>query len=575
MDVDGANGPSVTVVGDEADSNLLDMPPSKLLTHRVKHILKAFTSNRKRRNATDAKERKRLEKEKEKEEKTRRRADKETNWSKREKTEYARTIQANGIPLRRNPLTGETEEDWDNLHARSALHNKSAAAMQAFYQDFIMVIRYMAAVKMRTTHDEKIDDSLLHGFTDAQMSEKAADLHVTGMAARRIWERVTTFEMLRREVLTQGGLDTVLSRATPVGYGFPSWWLVPQFDVALLRAVDKHGFGKWHSVCTDPTMPFMEAAKSYLGAEGFARLVASGSQGKDDDDDDFDRDDDDGKGALSNFGLPTEKVLWKRVQHLVAVATGSTDAALGGAATSAPPGRLNGKRGKTAAMDVDEDDFDNSASGNKKKRRRDAGANDAASDLADPTAKRPRGAAAAEDVKIDFDSNGQPILPINIKGVLTVESLGTIHPSASFHNEKYIWPLNFVSKREYLSTVSLDGKTKYKCEILESSEGTPLFRVTPEDAPGQVYEASSASQAWKLVLDQISKVRPDAKRNSVSGPEYFGYGHPKISELIAKLPGNEACARYHAAQAPFPAPNRKKRDGRRHDDDVEEMDQDD
>jgi hypothetical protein len=538
------------------------MPPSKLLTHRVKHLLKAFSSTRRKRNQSEQKEKKRLEKEKEKEEKHRRRVDKESSWSKRERSEFTRTIQANGVPLKRNAATGEFEEDWDGLHARSHLHNKSVNALQRYYAEFSVTCRYLAAVK-NAGPEERIDESLMAGLTEAQLADRAAEYHLTPMAARRIWERISTFDTLRRDVLTQGGLDAKLSKATPTGYGLMSWWLIPQFDVALLRAVDKHGFGKWGMVCSDPTLPFGAAAKANMPPEVYARLSAASAQKPKEMDEDVDEDkemDEDAKDLWSAF-LPSEKLLWKRVQYLVQLATTDPLSASG----TGSIGRANGKK-KSAALSAaynpamgDPAEEDEEGRSNKK-RRRDA----PEPELPDSVAKRPRlnAQGAESDIKIELDAEGQPILPIVIKGVLSIENLGSINPSQAFHSEKYIWPVGFVSKREYASAVVPDGRTHYKCEILASPEGNaPLFRVSAEDDPSLVCEASSASQAWKLVLDRVNKVKADSsKRSSVSGPEYFGYGHAKVAELIARLPGADACIRYHAAQAPIDTPKRKKRE---------------
>ena len=594
MDVDSAvpsasttpAPPVLTGIPEGVDpATLLDMPPSKLLTHRVKHLLKAFSSTRRKRNQTEQKEKKRLEKEKEKEEKHRRRVDKESSWSKRERSEFTRTIQANGVPLRRNPATGEFEEDWEGLHARSALHNKSVNALRGYYADFAITCRYLAAVK-NAGPEEKIDEGLMGGLTEAQLTDRAAEYHLTPMAARRIWERISTFDTLRREVLTQTGLEAKLARATPTGYGLMAWWLIPQFDVALLRAVDKHGFGKWAHVCTDPALPFGAAAKANMAPDVYAAAAAKPVKKEvEDEDDDKDQDDDTTKDLWSSF-LPSEKLLWKRVQYLVQLAT--TDP-LSAAAMAGSTGRANGKK-KAAAMAayaaaaaggadlLAEEDEEGRAM---KKRRRDVPLAAAEAEIPDSVAKRPRFSAQDSEVKLEFDEAGNPIMPIVIKGVLAVESLGVINPASAFHSEKYIWPVGFVSKREYASAVIPDGRTHYKCEILASPEGTPLFRVSAEDDPSVVCEASSASQAWKLVLDRVNKVKIDSsKRSSVSGPEYFGFGNPKIAELIAKLPGADACIRYHAAQAPIDTPKRKKREradngtAARYDDDAYEEDDD-
>lgn len=589
----------------EDTSNLLDMPPSKLLTHRVKHLLKALHTARRKRGL-DGK-RGPVGTRGGDSEKYRRKGDKE-NWSKREKSEYARLLQHNGIPLRKNASTGEWEEDWDELHARSQLHNKSAASMLAFYPDFQVACKYLAATKVKGL-DEKIDTSLLNGMTEAQMAEKSAEYHMTGMAAKRVWERITTLDTMRRHVLGDG-VEAKIARTAQPGYGFPPWWTVPQFDVALLQAVDKHGFGKWKRVIADPTLPFLEAAKANLDPEQFAKLTedaaaatnptakktGAAEKDKEEADEDFDKEDDDPKDALSSF-LPSEKLLWKRVQQMVTAAMSPASESNGRAngkkkqaTLSSFVGSSDGANSSGAAGDENNDMAVDDTPANKKKRRRgataaaDAKANPAAStsnastsgasdnkdDLYDPVPKRPRGAAPlVDEVKIDFDASGNPILPINVKGVLSIESLGTINPDSAFHSEKYIWPVGYRSKREYASALTPEGRTRYTCEILASPDGTaPLFRVSAEDDPTMVCEASSPSSAWKLVLERVNKIRTDAnKRASVSGPEYFGYGHPKVAELIAKLPGAEACARYHAAQVPVPPPQRKKRDRSGHNDD--------
>lgn len=578
--VGNAAAPIASILEDT--SSLLDMPPSKLLTHRVKHLLKALHTARRKRGLDGKRGRGG-----DAGEKYRRKGDKE-NWSKREKGEYARLLQQNGIPLRKNDA-GEWEEDWEELHARSQLHNKSAASMLSFYPDFQQACRFLAATKAMKGADDKIDESLLHGMTEEEMATKSAEYHMTGMAARRVWERITTLDTMRRQVLGPG-VEAKVARAPAPGYGFPAWWTVPQFDVALLQAVDKHGFGKWQRVVVDPALPFMEAAKANLGPEQFAKLTedsaaaAAGKANAKDDkdgDDDLDKEDEDPKDSLSAF-MPSEKLLWKRVQTIINAAT-------------TEPGR--GKKGKQASITAytteageengNEMAVDEPAANKKKRRRGEAGAAAAAPSTAgedpataDPTAKRARGTAApVEEVRVDFDADGKPILPINIKGVISIESLGRINPAPAFHSEKYIWPVGFRSKREYASSLTADGRTRYICEILENADGTgPLFRVTAEDDPTLVCEASSPSQAWKLVLERVNKIKSDAnKRASVSGPEYFGYGHPKIAELIAKLPGAEACARYHAAQVPLP-PQRKKRDrdasSSRHVDDDDNYDDD-
>ena len=49
---------------------------------------------------------------------------------------------------------------------------------------------------------------------------------------------------------------------------------------------------------------------------------------------------------------------------------------------------------------------------------------------------------------------------------------------------------------------------------------------------------------------RINERKPEqAKRTSVSGPEYFGFGFPAIADLIAKLPNAEKCNKYKGPDA--------------------------
>lgn len=44
--------------------------------------------------------------------------------------------------------------------------------------------------------------------------------------------------------------------------GLPKWWQVTTHDIALLKGIDKHGYGRWEEVCSDPDLPFFAIAQS-------------------------------------------------------------------------------------------------------------------------------------------------------------------------------------------------------------------------------------------------------------------------------------------------------------------------
>jgi len=146
-------------------------------------------------------------------------------------------------------------------------------------------------------------------------------------------------------------------------------------------------------------------------------------------------------------------------------------------------------------------------------------------------------------VNVKRDEEGNIIFPIEL-GVLTIDSLGEIVEKPNFHNDKYIWPVGFKSRREYTSSVDVNKRCSYVCEIQDGGD-RPIFVVTDPDDSENLVKANSASSAWKQILERINtKKTSDTKRSSVSGPEYFGFGLHQVAELISKLPGSEKCVRY-------------------------------
>lgn len=143
--------------------------------------------------------------------------------------------------------------------------------------------------------------------------------------------------------------------------------------------------------------------------------------------------------------------------------------------------------------------------------------------------------------------DGSFVMPVRM-GVLTIESLGRIEPyRKGFHNERAIYPIGFRSRRHFTSMVDVERQCDYICEIIDSGDDYPLFRVTCEDLPGHVFEETSASGCWCRILKVIRERTPEERRRShvsVSGPEYFGFVNPLVLEMIQELPGADLCERY-------------------------------
>jgi len=137
------------------------------------------------------------------------------------------------------------------------------------------------------------------------------------------------------------------------------------------------------------------------------------------------------------------------------------------------------------------------------------------------------------------DNEGNPILPVTIKGA-TIVNLGKIvHDRPLFHSKQYLWPAGFKSTRR-LPAIESDEYTTYVSEIIDSGDAAPVFRVTPEDSPDMVFEHHTSSGVWTQTLKAIKK----KSTVSVSGPEMFGYASPTIQMLFQELPNAGKCSKY-------------------------------
>ena len=135
--------------------------------------------------------------------------------------------------------------------------------------------------------------------------------------------------------------------------------------------------------------------------------------------------------------------------------------------------------------------------------------------------------------------------PIRITDRVTIESLGEIvWERDSFHNERHIFPVGYKSSREFASRVDPNGRTYYDSEILDGGD-TPLFRVTPRDAPHLRVERESASGVWVAIANAVNAIRGGQRSKvTVSGTEMYGLSHPLVSILIQELPGVERLRKF-------------------------------
>lgn len=143
--------------------------------------------------------------------------------------------------------------------------------------------------------------------------------------------------------------------------------------------------------------------------------------------------------------------------------------------------------------------------------------------------------------------DGTPKMPLQL-GVLTVESLGVIeYQRSGFHTERTLYPIGYRSLRNYLSLAHADQQCNYICEVVDVGDATPKFRVTCADDTAFSFLGESPSAAWAQVMSVIRDRAPEARRRqrvNVSGPEYFGFAHVVVQELLQELPNVDRCTAY-------------------------------
>ncbi|GAB0496128.1 hypothetical protein MMPV_007438 [Pyropia vietnamensis] len=142
--------------------------------------------------------------------------------------------------------------------------------------------------------------------------------------------------------------------------------------------------------------------------------------------------------------------------------------------------------------------------------------------------------------------DGTPKMPLQL-GVLTIESLGVIeYQRPGFHTERTLYPIGYRSLRNYLSLAHPDQQCNYVCEVVDVGDATPKFRVTCTDDTSISFLGESPSAAWGQVMVGIRGRVPERRRQrvNVSGPEYFGFAHVIVQELLQELPNVDRCTAY-------------------------------
>ncbi|KAG8229500.1 hypothetical protein J437_LFUL004906, partial [Ladona fulva] len=145
---------------------------------------------------------------------------------------------------------------------------------------------------------------------------------------------------------------------------------------------------------------------------------------------------------------------------------------------------------------------------------------------------------------IPLDITGRPVFPI-VLGGLTVHSLGEVVSDRSgYHTEELIYPVGFCSTRVYGSLKDPERKCVYTCKILDGGS-SPRFEIVADSDLDAPLVGHSANQCHSLLLHHINQgLGVEVVNTKGRGPEFFGFSHPTIHNLIQSSPGTRKCSNY-------------------------------
>ncbi|ORZ21197.1 hypothetical protein BCR42DRAFT_407046 [Absidia repens] len=144
--------------------------------------------------------------------------------------------------------------------------------------------------------------------------------------------------------------------------------------------------------------------------------------------------------------------------------------------------------------------------------------------------------------EVDRDDCGRYILPVEIDS-WTVVDLGTaVYDRPAYHNQRYIYPVNYTVRKWYRSMVDAKSDTQYTCRILDNGR-EPKFEVTADDCP-MTYSGPTPTTVWTIIVRRAFAIRNQEYGHNPVGPDFFGLRKNTIAKMIQDLPNVDKCTQY-------------------------------
>ncbi|CAJ1938260.1 unnamed protein product [Sphenostylis stenocarpa] len=135
-------------------------------------------------------------------------------------------------------------------------------------------------------------------------------------------------------------------------------------------------------------------------------------------------------------------------------------------------------------------------------------------------------------------------------------NLGSVMHGKLWCSKHAIYPKGFKSRVKFFSILDPARICNYVSEVYDAGFLGPLFKVTMEEHPNEVFTSTSADKCWESVLDRLNhetkKLRNQGERElpplellqSIKGHKMFGFLSPSISQAIEALDPNHQCVEY-------------------------------
>ncbi|XWS42575.1 hypothetical protein CRYUN_Cryun16bG0026100 [Craigia yunnanensis] len=158
----------------------------------------------------------------------------------------------------------------------------------------------------------------------------------------------------------------------------------------------------------------------------------------------------------------------------------------------------------------------------------------------------------------NFRQKGPRIAKVVCRINCNVEPLdfGVVLSGKLWCNRQAIFPKGFKSRARYISVLDPTNMAYYISEILDAGTDRPLFMVSVEHCPSEVFIHVSGARCWEMVREKVNQeitkqhrigrtnLPPLQPPGSLDGFDMFGFSSPAIVQAIEAMDQNRVCMEY-------------------------------